>query len=414
MMSPLGLLAALGSAAVTGAAAYPDSGAPLVILVASLRGEVSVPVRLDSLAGPTLAAHILLPALGATGAVDGAWAEVGLGARRFRFLLGAPFYLDNGLVRPLVGTAAYRQDTLHLPLQFITEVLPRAFAGRFVYDTRAARLTDRTSVAAAPAPPARDADRLPNGLRRGHVVTVDAGHGGPDQGNPGLFFPNGLKEEDVTLAVSLLLRDELRRRGVGVVMTRSTDTLIHLRDRGRYCTAECDLFVSVHVNSLPRRPGYTRIRGFETYVLAEAKTEDAARVARMENEAVRFEGAPEEVAAPFGLDFILKDLQTNEHLRESARAAELVQSYLQPVHTGNDLGVKQAGFMVLTTARRPAILVELGYSTNPEDAALLTNRASQRNLARAVADAVVAYLLEYERKLGLGPVSSTGTGAKSR
>jgi N-acetylmuramoyl-L-alanine amidase len=261
---------------------------------------------------------------------------------------------------------------------------------------------------------AKDPNRLPNGLRKGHVVTIDAGHGGVDPGNPGLFFPAGLKEKDITLDLALLLRDELKRRGVGIVMTRRTDTLIDLRQRGSYCTAECDLFVSIHVNSLPRRPGFKLVRGFETYFLAEAKTEDAARVARMENEAIRFDDPADNAESAGGLDFILKDLQLNEHLRESARAAELVQSYLQESHTGPDLGVKQAGFMVLTTARRPAILIETGFSTNPEDARLLTSEVAQRNLARSIADAIVAYLLEYERKVGSGAVSSSSTTGATR
>jgi N-acetylmuramoyl-L-alanine amidase len=211
-----------------------------------------------------------------------------------------------------------------------------------------------------------------------------------------------MTEKDVTLSVSLLLRDELLRRGVGVRMTRSTDTLIDLSDRGRFCAQSCDLFVSIHVNSLKTRPGFTNTRGFETYFLAEAKTEDAARVAQMENEAVRYEAsAPGRGGNGSDLDFIIKDLQLNEHLRESARAAELVQEALEPVHGGENRGVRQAGFMVLTTARRPAILVELGYSTNPSDARLLTSPYSQRTLATALADAVVAYLLGYERKTGI-------------
>jgi N-acetylmuramoyl-L-alanine amidase len=242
--------------------------------------------------------------------------------------------------------------------------------------------------------------RLANGLRPGHIVTIDPGHGGVDPGNPGVFFPRGTREKDVTLEVGLLLRDELKRRGVGVQMTRTSDTLIALGDRGGFCTEACDLFVSLHVNSLARRRGYTDIRGFETYFLAEAKTEDAARVAQMENEAVRFEAGASSAETAVGLDFILKDLQLNEHLRESARAAELVQRHLKDVHTGENRGVKQAGFMVLTTARRPAILVELGYSTNPQDGQLLTTRSSQKAMASAVADAIVAYLLDYERKTG--------------
>ena len=181
-------------------------------------------------------------------------------------------------------------------------------------------------------------------------------------------------------------------------MTRTTDTLIALGDRGGYCTESCDLFVSLHVNSLARRPGYTEVRGYETFFLAEAKTEDAARVAKMENEAVRFETDQNDIGTVGGLDFILKDLQQNEHLRESARVAELVQKDLGTVHPGESRGVKQAGFMVLTTARRPAILVEMGYSTNPGDGRFLTVRASQKSMASAIADAIIEYLREYERK----------------
>jgi N-acetylmuramoyl-L-alanine amidase len=236
------------------------------------------------------------------------------------------------------------------------------------------------------------------------LVTIDAGHGGVDPGNPGMYFPRGVREKDVTLQVALLLREELRSRGVGTRMTRTTDTLIALGDRGHYCAQSCDLFVSLHVNSLPRRANYTAARGFETYFLAEAKTEEAARVARMENEAVRFES--DGATAPVGgLDFILKDLQLNEHLRESAQLAGLVQARLDEVHSGTKRGVKQAGFMVLTTAQRPAVLVEMGYSTNPEDGRMLTTPSSQRQLATAIADAVVAYLLDYERRTGTTPDS---------
>ncbi len=388
--------------------------APLVVLVQTSRGETRVPVRLDPHSGPVLAAPLLLPALDGKATVADSWAEVAIGSRSFRFYLGAPLMALDGTVYPLVGSAAVLRDTLLLPIQFVSEILPRALSDRFRYDARLARLADVTPAVLAVKAAAKDPNRLPNGLLKGHVVTIEPGQGGVDPGNPGLFFPAGLKEKDITLDLGLLLRDELRRRGVGIVMTRRTDTLIDLRQRGSYCTAECDLFVSIHVNSLPRRPGFKLVRGFETYFLAEAKTEDAARVARMENEAIRFDDSADNTESAGGLDFILKDLQLNEHLRESARAAELVQSYLQEAHSGPDLGVKQAGFMVLTTARRPAILIETGFSTNPEDAKLLTGDVTQRNLARSIADAIVAYLLEYERKVGSGAVSSSSTTGATR
>ncbi|NOT08553.1 MAG: N-acetylmuramoyl-L-alanine amidase [Gemmatimonadales bacterium] len=388
--------------------------APMTVVIQTVRGEARVPVRWDQSFGPVLPAPQLLAALGAEARIGAGWAEVTVGPQVFRFLLGAPLYQLDGTLRPLAGSASLRRDTLELPIQFVSEMLPRAFGRRFRYDARAARLVDNApapAAALAAAKPAADPNRLPNGLRKGHVVTIDAGHGGVDPGNPGIFFPNGLKEKDVTLQLSRLLRDELRERGVKVVMTRARDTLIDIRDRGAYCTEECDLFLSIHVNSLPKRPGYTRVRGFETYYLAEAKTEDAARVARMENEAIRFEDPKNAEEQLNGLDFIMKDLQLNEHLREAVRAAELVQSYLQESHTGPDKGVKQGNLIVLNTARRPAILVEVGFSTNPEDAKLMTTRASQLNLVSSLADAVVAYLLEYERKVGQGAATSAGARA---
>ena len=376
------------------------TAAPLAVVIRSARGEASIPVQLDAGAGPVVPAPALLTALGGTSSRAAEWADVTIGPRTFRFLLGAPLYALDGKIRPLAGAASIRRDTLLLPFQFLSEVLPGVLAARFRYDTRAARLTDNAPVAAAPVPAPRDPDRLPNGLKKGHVVTIDAGHGGVDPGNPGLYFPRGVREKHVTLDLALLLREELRDRGVRVIMTRARDTLIDLYQRGSYCTEECDLFLSLHVNSLNRRPGFSRVRGFETYFLAEAKTEDAARVARMENEAVRFDRPGGQSAELDGLGFLIKDLQLNEHLRESARAAELVQSYLQEAHTGPDLGVKQAGLVVLTTARRPSILVEVGFSTNPEDAKLISTRSTQKNIAASLADAVVAYLLEYERKTG--------------
>jgi N-acetylmuramoyl-L-alanine amidase len=373
---------------------------PREVTIAGLRGDVHIPVRRDGAGSPVVAASPLVAALDGQLRMDAGWAEVTVGRQPFRFLVGAPLYEFSNQLMPLASPVFQAGDSLFLPYQFVAEILPYYLGERYRWDARAGRLEELRGRTTTLAGRAAEPRRLPNGLRPGHIVTIDPGHGGVDPGNPGTYFPRGTHEKEVTLQVGLLLRDELKRRGLGVRMTRTTDTLIALGDRGGYCTADCDLFVSLHVNSLARRRGYTDIRGFETFFLAEAKTEDAARVAKMENEAVRFETGEDAASAVGGLDFILKDLQLNEHLRESARLAELVQRGLEGVHTGESRGVKQAGFMVLTTARRPAILVEMGYSTNPQDGRFLTTRSSQKAMAASIADAVVEYLLEYERKTG--------------
>jgi len=236
-------------------------------------------------------------------------------------------------------------------------------------------------------------------------VVVDAGHGGRDPGAP--MRGTSTREKDVALQVALHLGGMLKERGVDVVYTRTRDTLIALDDRGRIANeARGDLFISIHVNAA--NPGWkdpSAARGFETYFLAAAKTEDAKRVEEMENEAVRFEA---EVDVPNGdpLSFILSDMMQNEHLRESADLADIVQRHLRSVHRGPDRGVKQAGFRVLNHAFMPAVLVELGFGTNAEEAAFLTTNARQRAMATAVADATMEFLERHRARVSGGTASS--------
>ena len=385
------------------------SPAPATVVIATPTVELRIPVTVDPRAGPLLPAGLTLAALRGSSASDGVWADIRFGGAPFRLLLGASLYSYGGEVFGLAAGAVVRRDTLFLPLSFLSDALPKHLANRFKWDGRRARLTDageRDSRLATGGsrPPARGARRA------AHRVVLDAGHGGVDPGNPGLYFPNGLKEKHVNLQMALLVREELRAEGVEVTLTRSRDTLIDLRHRSRYCGDNCDLFVSLHVNSIARRNGYTSVNGFETYILGEAKTEDAERVAQMENEAIRFEQAASE-ASSSGLDFILKDLQINEHLRESARVAELMQQHVGEVHTGSDKGVKQGNFMVLNTARRPAILFEMGYSTNRSDSRMMTEPNAQRRLARAIAGAILTYLAEYERRSDAGASGGGPSGS---
>jgi N-acetylmuramoyl-L-alanine amidase len=120
----------------------------------------------------------------------------------------------------------------------------------------------------------------------------------------------------------------------------------------------------------------------------------------MENEALRYDTGYD-ASRDNRFAFILKDLQTNEYLRESAALAEAVQQRGSRVHPGGNRGVSQARFIVLSTAMRPAILVETGFSTNPADARFLNSAEGQRRLAQAIADGIVEYLVQYERKIDI-------------
>ena len=392
---------------------------PQQVYIATPRGLAAVPVSTERGDAAVAAARLMGP-LGLVTSLDGTAVRVVLGGRTFEFDLGAPFVRIGDAAFPLVGAPYVVRDTLFLPLHWLAAYVPRASSGRYRWDPVRARLEEAppAAVAAVPVPPPVTVSPPPalatvpasstlvvgsanpiTGLRLAHTIVVDPGHGGIDPGNPGQTFPGHLAEKDVTLSIGRLLRAELVRRGLNVVLTRSTDTLIALADRPTFCRAECDLFVSIHVNAMPRGPRQGRASGVETYFVSDAKTEDQKRVAQMENDAMRFEsGGPGE--GP--LAFILRDLQLNEYLRESARLADLVQGRVASVHPGGDRGVQQAPFLVLAAARRPAVLVEAGFATHRGDGAFLTSALGQRKIVNAIADGIVTYLLEFERKLAVG------------
>ena len=330
-----------------------------------------------------------------------------------------PFARVRDEVVPLVTAPFVEDGRLYVPLQLVAELVPRYGTG-LTYDARDGELrqfegqragapprvvASRPAVASTAATgPSRSARSAAPARARRRLVVVDAGHGGPDRGMTGpIGGRRKLAEKNVTLAVSLLLADALRARGVDVALTRSKDTLIALSDRGRIANQRrADLFLSVHVNAANMRwKDPAGARGFETYFLAEAKTEEESRVERMENEAVRFETR---VSAEKGdpLSFIMHDMAQNEHLRESSDLAASVQSALGRIHPGPNRGVKQANFAVLRNSYMPAVLIELGFGTNPREAAYLGERARQRELADAIAAATLEYLAHYERRVGGG------------
>jgi N-acetylmuramoyl-L-alanine amidase len=379
----------------------PPPAPPDDVVIATPRGRTSIPVSLER--GMAVAVPRLAGPLGLAVTIRGAEATVGLGGVSFVFQLGAPFVRSGETVLPLVGEPYLARDTLFLPLHWLVESLPRLLGTRYRWHAAARRLEELPAAGAAVpavATPAAGAAHPITGLRRRHVVMIDPGHGGLDPGNPGLHFPPGIVEKHITLAIGRLLRAELDRRGLTARLTRSRDTLVDLADRGAMCREDCDLFVSIHVNAMPAGPRRARARGIETYFLSDARTEDQKRVAKMENDAVRFEAHATDLDGEVG--FILRDLQQNEYLRESARLAELVQGSTATAHPGDDRGVQQAAFTVLSRARRPAILIEVGFATNRDDAAFIAAALGQRKIANAIADGIVAYLLEFERRLAAG------------
>lgn len=348
-----------------------------------------------------------------------------VGGTEFELTPGVATAKVRGTAEPLGAAPAQLNGALYLPLSLLTDVLPRVGTG-FLWDARMAELRKFAPVVTARRPPPdsgrgagdkpRAADATPRDDRAGRagagnvrrartpIVIVDAGHGGRDRGMHGPMSGGPrVYEADITLSMAKRLRDELARRGVQVVMTRTTDTLIALGDRGRIANrAQGDLFVSIHVNAAnPRWKNPGGARGFETYFLSEAKTDDERRVAELENEAVKYE-VEEGSEGGDPLSFILNDMKQNEYLRESSDFAATVQQSLRAIHPGTDRGVKQAGFVVLVGAFMPSVLVEIGFGTNAAEAAYISGAAGQQQLASAIADATMSFLTRYVSKRSNG------------
>lgn len=216
-------------------------------------------------------------------------------------------------------------------------------------------------------------------------IVIDPGHGGKDTG---AVAGNGLSERDLTMAVARRLAAELRALGHAVRLTREDDDGRALTDRTAIANRlDAKIFVSLHANAST----FSSVKGAETYYMSlddKATDEAAAATAKLENEAGNRSDAQSD------LDLILWDLAQASALNESAELAVAVQTRLNALLELRDRGVKQAPFVVLTGATMPAILVEVGFLSNPAEASRLASAEHQQALARAIATGIEAFLRE--------------------
>ena len=227
------------------------------------------------------------------------------------------------------------------------------------------------------------------------TLVLDAGHGGHDSGALG---PTGLMEKELVLDVTrraAKLAEE--RLGVRVLLTRDADAFVALRDRTSFANrARADLFVSIHANA--HRQAMTD--GVETYFLSSEATDSEARqVAAQENGVVQLESASGRGGAPKDIvKTILWDLAQSEFQTESSRLAEIVHdSMTQSLRIGNR-GVKQAGFYVLGGAAMPAILIEIGFVTNPREEKRLKDTRYRDEIARAILTGLTEYRRNWDER----------------
>ncbi len=191
-------------------------------------------------------------------------------------------------------------------------------------------------------------------------IVIDPGHGGKDNGAQTKY-----REKDINMAISFSLRDQLRRRGFNVFMTREKDVFLDLdRRTAMAASLKADLFISIHCNATSSR----YVRGIETYCLTPS-------------------GAPSTIE---------KKASSGWQKGNSFDSQNIVLAYLvQRCLVGNtgteDRGVRHARFAVLKSAPCPAVLVECGFLTNEWEMKNLAWSKYQQGIAEGIAEAVAHY-----------------------
>jgi N-acetylmuramoyl-L-alanine amidase len=254
--------------------------------------------------------------------------------------------------------------------------------------TSAATASPRELAGGAPEPVRRPA-RPPGGEAGRFVIVIDPGHGGRD---PGALAINGGVEKDITLAAALALRDLLARDSrYSVLLTRDRDVYVGLEDRVTLAReAGANLFISLHADAAASRS----VMGASVYTISARGEQRVDREAGRNNWRIPIEdGTPEPVTG------ILEDLVKRETKTRSAEFAELLIPELASAGPVLRSTHRSAGFYVLLAPDVPAVLLELGFLTNQEDARRLNSEAGRLASARAIKRAIDTYFDRQDRLL---------------
>ena len=271
---------------------------------------------------------------------------------RINRILGRNIQAKNIIENVVLDSA----DKKHTQLQFmmIIDFDEDGYTAKMTQDTSAGRNFSRIVI---------DVDKInksvsrtrgnASGDLRGHLIVLDAGHGGSDRGAVG---PSGLTEKEVTLAVALKAERILANNGADVIMTRRTDIDVaspnasnteELGARVAKAPYDAEIFISIHCNSFSN----PQSNGMETFYYSG--NQESYRLAALLNEELRNYG---------GL---------------------------------NNRGVKSANFYVIKHSNCPASLIELAFISNYEEERLLASDEYQEQLAQAIVAAINRFFNGY-------------------
>ena len=236
------------------------------------------------------------------------------------------------------------------------------------------------AVAESPKPPAMAAAGA-----RPLVIAIDPGHGGQD---PGAIGPSGRYEKHAVLAISKELARQINATpGMKAYLVRDNDVYVERPQRARKArAAKADMFVSIHADAAENRSAW----GSSVYVLSlrGASSQHARWLADKENASDLVGGVR---LTRDTLSNVLLDLAQSGHMKASQDAAGHVLTSLKDLGKTHKPQIEFANFEVLRNSDMPAMLVETGFISNPDEEKRLFDPAHQRKVASAVLDGIQSY-----------------------
>jgi len=439
---------------------------PTLQIVRESGPPVNVPVTLDR--GYAVVPVTTLESLGwSVTEAGGGFEFSAAGEISVTLRVGSPFFRWDGVVLQFTD-APYRTNRgTFVPLQFLTDFLPRRLPGLYDYagatsvlragdlallgnevqalamrdaarDSSVANLVGDLQASASPArssdgPVAAGAESA--GAGAGAVspagedpspATTTGEMPGPDAltgpsaydgvrvvvidpghggADPGALGPGDIREKTIVLAIALRLEELLEDEpDLEVHMIRDSDVLVDIWDRGLIATEIKGERPGIFLSIHANSfPARREARGFETFFLSDARTEHERRVSAIENAPISMSRQGDSEELE-DVDFILRDLRNYDHAHWSQNLAGLVQEELATSHPGPNRGVKQGVLAVLTNALMPSVLIEVGYLSNRDEARLISESDFHQDAAESIAGAVLRFFERYP------PGSGTGSG----
>ena len=202
-----------------------------------------------------------------------------------------------------------------------------------------------------------------NAVQKKHVIVIDPAHGGQDTG---VKQTAKVEEKEITLAIALAIQKELAaENNIEVILTRNSDTNVTIEERKEnILKIKPELFLSLHINA-----GFWKdANGFELYYPGFKEAQDNTKAAKN-----------------------IQKNQKTKYLSDSVRLSNFIQRSLDTLFPRKGRGLREADVPIMEGMTIPALVVEIGFATNPEEKKKLLSENTQKEIAKALAKSIILF-----------------------